>query len=210
MLSPHYAGGVDLSGGQWQRIALARALYAVQTGARVLVLDEPTSQLDVRARAAFYDRFLELTAGVTSMIISHRFASVRRANRIAVLDGGQITKIGSHQELLDHDGVYAELFGLQAAGSDFRVGQVIRRWRRTAGVLLGTGFRAAPLTPTVCLTTTLAGAAASVLYSVGYRVIVDGAIAHDSTSIALGAGLLACLFTLAWAMTIIGGTEERS
>ena len=115
VLSPHYAGGVDLSGGQWQRIALARALYAVQTGARVLVLDEPTSQLDVRAEAAFYDRFLELTAGVTSMIISHRFASVRRANRIAVLDGGQITEIGSHQELLDHDGVYAEMFGLQAA-----------------------------------------------------------------------------------------------
>ncbi len=84
---------------------------------------------------------------------------------------------------------------------------MIRRWRRTAGVLLGTGFRAASLTATVCLITTLAGAAASVLYSVGYRVIVDGAIAHDSTSIALGAGLLACLFTLAWAMTIIGGTE---
>lgn len=115
VLSPHYTDGVDLSGGQWQRIALARALYAVQRGARVLVLDEPTSQLDVRAEAAFYDRFLELTAGVTSMIISHRFASVRRANRIAVLDGGQITELGSHQELLEHDGVYAEMFRLQAA-----------------------------------------------------------------------------------------------
>ena len=85
---PQYAGGVDLSGGQWQRIALARALYAVETGARVLVLDEPTAQLDVRGEAAFYDRFLELTAGVTSIVISHRFASVRRADRIAVLDGG--------------------------------------------------------------------------------------------------------------------------
>jgi ATP-binding cassette subfamily B protein len=115
VLSPQYTGGIDLSGGQWQRIALARALYAVQTGARVLVLDEPTAQLDVRAEVAFYDRFLELTAGVTSVIISHRFASVRRATRIAVLDGGRIAEIGSHQELLDLSGTYAEMFHLQAA-----------------------------------------------------------------------------------------------
>ena len=114
VLSPQYEGGVDLSGGQWQRIALARALYAVQTGARVLVLDEPTAQLDVRAEAAFYDSFLEVTAGVTSVIISHRFASVRRADRIAVLDGGRIAELGSHQELLDRGGTYAEMFRLQA------------------------------------------------------------------------------------------------
>jgi ATP-binding cassette, subfamily B, bacterial len=115
VLSPHYSGGVDLSGGQWQRIALARALYAVQTGARVLVLDEPTAQLDVRAEATFYDRFLELTAGVTSVIISHRFASVRRADRIAVLDGGRIAELGAHRELLDRGGTYADMFHLQAA-----------------------------------------------------------------------------------------------
>src|SRR5581483_2867956 len=84
---PGYAGGIDLSGGQWQRIALARALYSVARGARVLVLDEPTAQLDVRAEAAFYGRFLELTAGLTTVVISHRFATVRRADRIAVLDG---------------------------------------------------------------------------------------------------------------------------
>jgi ATP-binding cassette, subfamily B, bacterial len=114
VLSPHYAGGVDLSGGQWQRIALARALYAVGAGARVLVLDEPTAHLDVRGEAAFYDRFLELTAGVTSIVISHRFASVRRANRIAVLDGGQITELGTHSELVAADGTYAHMFRLQA------------------------------------------------------------------------------------------------
>jgi ATP-binding cassette subfamily B protein len=114
ILSPHYAGGVDLSGGQWQRIALARALYAVAAGARVLVLDEPTAQLDVRGEAAFYDRFLELTAGVTSIVISHRFASVRRAERIAVLDGGAITELGSHDELLAAGGTYAQMFRLQA------------------------------------------------------------------------------------------------
>ena len=113
-LSPYYEGGVGLSGGQWQRIALARALYAVESGARVLVLDEPTAQLDVRAEAEFYDRFLELTAGVTSIVISHRFGSVRRAHRIAVLDGGRITELGSHDALLAADGTYARMFRLQA------------------------------------------------------------------------------------------------
>jgi len=113
--SPGYTGGTDLSGGQWQRIALARALYAAARGARVLVLDEPTAQLDVRAEAAFYNRFLELTAGLTTMVISHRFATVRRASRIAVLDGGRITELGSHDELVAAGGSYAEMFALQAA-----------------------------------------------------------------------------------------------
>jgi ATP-binding cassette subfamily B protein len=116
--SPGYRNGVGMSGGQWQRIALARSLYAVTRGARVLVLDEPTAQLDVRAEAAFYDRFLELTAGVTTVIISHRFASVRRADRIGVLDGGRITEIGSHDELLASGGAYARMFTLQASRFD--------------------------------------------------------------------------------------------
>ncbi|HTW97777.1 MAG TPA: ATP-binding cassette domain-containing protein, partial [Acidimicrobiales bacterium] len=114
-LSTQYAGGTDLSGGQWQRVALARALYAVGRGGGVLVLDEPTSQLDVRAEAAFYDRFLELTAGVTTLVISHRFATVRRADRIAVLDGGRITELGTHEELLAGGATYAEMFHAQAA-----------------------------------------------------------------------------------------------
>src|SRR6202044_1961278 len=103
-------GGTDLSGGQWQRVALARALYAVESGAGLLVLDEPTSQLDVRGEAAFYDRFLELTEGVTSIVISHRFASVRRADRIAVLDDGRVTELGTHEELLAVGGTYASMF----------------------------------------------------------------------------------------------------
>ncbi len=113
--SPGYTGGTDLSGGQWQRIALARALYSVARGARVLVLDEPTAQLDVRAEAAFYNRFLELTSGLTTIVISHRFATVRRADRIAVLDGGRITELGSHAELVAAEGTYAKMFALQAA-----------------------------------------------------------------------------------------------
>jgi ATP-binding cassette, subfamily B, bacterial len=114
VLSPQYPGGVDLSGGQWQRIALARALFAVEGGASVLVLDEPTAQLDVRAEVAFFDRFLELTRGLTTVVISHRFSTVRRADRIVVLDGGKITERGSHEELMAAGGKYAELFELQA------------------------------------------------------------------------------------------------
>ena len=114
VLSSRYSGGVDLSGGQWQRIALARALFAVQAGAAVLILDEPTAQLDARAEVAFFDRFLELTRGLTTVVISHRFSTVRRADRIAILDGGQITESGSHEELMAAGGQYAELFGLQA------------------------------------------------------------------------------------------------
>jgi ATP-binding cassette subfamily B protein len=115
ILSPQYDGGQDLSGGQWQRLALARALYAVEQGASVLVLDEPTAHLDVRAEAAFYDRFLKITAGVTSVVISHRFSTVRRADRIAVLDGGRITELGSHDSLIDKGGTYARMFDQQAA-----------------------------------------------------------------------------------------------
>ena len=114
VLSSRYSGGVDLSGGQWQRIALARALFAAQAGASVLVLDEPTAQLDVRAEVAFFDRFLELTHGLTTVVVSHRFSTVRRADRIVVIDGGRITEQGSHDELMAAAGQYAELFQLQA------------------------------------------------------------------------------------------------
>lgn len=107
--------GTDLSGGQWQRLALARALYAVRTGARLLVMDEPTSQLDARGEAEFYQRFLELTNGVTTLVISHRFSSVRKAAQIAVLDGGVVTERGSHDELLAASGTYARMFTAQAA-----------------------------------------------------------------------------------------------
>ncbi|HEY8746137.1 MAG TPA: ATP-binding cassette domain-containing protein [Chloroflexota bacterium] len=115
VLSRQYAGGVDLSGGQWQRIALARALFAVEAGARVLILDEPTASLDVRAEAELYDRFLEITAGLTTILISHRFSTVRRADAIVVLAEGRVVEQGTHEELVALGGRYAEMFALQAA-----------------------------------------------------------------------------------------------
>jgi ATP-binding cassette, subfamily B, bacterial len=115
VLSPAYDGGVSLSGGERQRVALARALWGVRSGARLLVLDEPTANLDVRAEADFYDRFFELTHGTTSVVISHRFSTVRQADCIVVIDEGAVVEAGSHDELLAHDGLYARMFRAQAA-----------------------------------------------------------------------------------------------
>ncbi|MCC2314021.1 ATP-binding cassette domain-containing protein [Cellulomonas xiejunii] len=107
-------GGRDLSGGQWQRIALARSLFAVRHGASVMVLDEPTAQLDARGEADFYDAFLDLTRGVTSLVISHRFSTVRKADQIVVLDGGKVIERGAHNQLVAQGGHYARMFEAQA------------------------------------------------------------------------------------------------
>ncbi|MFN3865420.1 MAG: ABC transporter ATP-binding protein [Demequina sp.] len=113
-LARAYENGIDLSGGQWQRVAIARSLYAVDKGARLLVLDEPTAALDVRAEAEFFDQFVELTRGLTTLLISHRFSSVRRADRIVVVEDGHVIEEGSHDSLMATNTRYRRLFELQA------------------------------------------------------------------------------------------------
>jgi ATP-binding cassette, subfamily B, bacterial len=112
-LGKRFKQGKDLSGGQWQKIAIARAYMK---DAEVLVLDEPTSALDARAETEAFDRFIKLTEGKTAVIISHRFSTVRIADRIMVLKDGSVLEIGTHEELMINDHLYAELFRLQAAG----------------------------------------------------------------------------------------------
>jgi len=113
-LARGYQGGTELSGGQWQRIALARALCAVRLGAGLVLLDEPTAQLDVRGEAEIFDRILAATRQATTILISHRFSTVRHADRICVLEQGRVIELGTHHELMAERGRYRTMFELQA------------------------------------------------------------------------------------------------
>ncbi|MDQ3782679.1 MAG: ATP-binding cassette domain-containing protein [Actinomycetota bacterium] len=113
-LAKGYRGGTDLSGGQWQRVALARALCAVKLGAGVVLLDEPTAQLDVRGEAQIFERILAATAHTTTILVSHRFSTVRHADRICVLENGAVVELGTHDELMARGGRYRTMFDLQA------------------------------------------------------------------------------------------------
>ena len=115
LLARGYEGGTDLSGGQWQRVAVARALCGVRQGAGVVVLDEPTAQLDVRGEAEIFERILEATRGCTTVLISHRFSTVRHADRICVLEAGRVAELGTHDELMTLGGRYRRMFDLQAS-----------------------------------------------------------------------------------------------
>ena len=114
VLARGYDGGTELSGGQWQRVALARALCAVELGAGVVLLDEPTAQLDVRGEAEIFDRILAATRHCTTILISHRFSTVRHADRICVLEHGRVVELGTHDELMAKGGRYKTMFHLQA------------------------------------------------------------------------------------------------
>jgi ABC-type multidrug transport system fused ATPase/permease subunit len=114
-LARGYEGGTELSGGQWQRVALARALCAVRMGAGLVLLDEPTAQLDVRGEAEIFDRILAATRKVTTILISHRFSTVRHADRICVLEHGRVVELGTHDELMAQGGRYRTMFDLQAS-----------------------------------------------------------------------------------------------
>ena len=114
ILARGYEGGTELSGGQWQRVALARALCAVRLGASVVLLDEPTAQLDVRGEAEIFERILAETRHCTTILISHRFSTVRQAERICVLEHGRVLELGTHEELMAKSGRYRTMFDLQA------------------------------------------------------------------------------------------------
>jgi ATP-binding cassette, subfamily B, bacterial len=114
VLAKGYSGGIELSGGQWQRIALARALSAVRLGAGLVLLDEPTAQLDVRGEAEIFERILAATRSCTTILISHRFSTVRHVDRIAVVENGAVVELGSHDELMALRGRYWTMFSLQA------------------------------------------------------------------------------------------------
>jgi ABC-type multidrug transport system fused ATPase/permease subunit len=114
ILARGYTGGIDLSGGQWQRVALARALCAVQLGAGLVLLDEPTAQLDVRGEMEIFERILAATRGRTTILVSHRFSTVRLADRICVLEKGKVVELGTHNELMGLNGRYRRMFDLQA------------------------------------------------------------------------------------------------
>jgi ATP-binding cassette subfamily B protein len=112
MLGRRFEGGVDLSGGEWQKIALARAYLR---NAQLLILDEPTAALDAKSELEVFERFAELTTGKMALLISHRFSTVRMADRIVVLEGGQLVEEGTHQQLIALGGRYAGMFEMQAA-----------------------------------------------------------------------------------------------
>ncbi len=112
MLGRRFDKGVDLSGGEWQKVALARAYLR---DAQVLILDEPTAALDARSEFEVFQRFAELTAGKSALFISHRFSTVRMADRIVVLHNGKITEDGNHEKLVNLGGLYADMFEMQAA-----------------------------------------------------------------------------------------------
>lgn len=114
ILARGYTGGTDLSGGQWQRVALARALASVKLGAGLVLLDEPTAQLDVRGEAEIFERLLAATRHCTTILISHRFSTVRHADRICVLEHGRVLELGTHDELMALGGRYRTMFDLQA------------------------------------------------------------------------------------------------
>ena len=118
VLARGYTGGTELSGGQWQRVALARALCAVELGAGVVLLDEPTAQLDVRGEREIFERILAATRHRTTILISHRFSTVRHADRICVLEKGRVVELGTHDELMARGGRYRTMFDLQAQRFD--------------------------------------------------------------------------------------------
>ena len=215
MLSRGYDGGTDLSGGQWQRVAVARALCAVRQGAGVVVLDEPTAQLDVRGEAEIFERILRATRECTTLLISHRFSTVRHADRICVLEDGKVLELGTHDQLMALDGRYREMFDLQA--SRFVPGGVRCRRRMMACPpstvalfrSLKLGYRASPGLIMVAFATTVAAAAPDALFAVGLAALVDGVVAADERRVAVAACMVGLLAAGSWLLGVVSDRANR-
>ena len=186
MLARGYPGGTDLSGGQWQRVALARALCAVRRGAGLVLLDEPTAQLDVRGEAEIFERILAATRHATTILISHRFSTVRHADRICVLERGRVVELGTHDELMAAGGRYRTMFELQASrfGGEGEEGEALdvlyltscppalsSMWRA-----LRRGYQAEPLPAVVSFGLALLAALPDALLALWLKLLADGVL----------------------------------
>ena len=206
VLARQYENGTDLSGGQWQRVALARALFAVHGGAGVLILDEPTANLDVRAEVELFDRFLELTAGLTTILVSHRFSTVRRADRIVVLEDGSGRGVGharradSARRPIRHD--------VRASGGEVprsgRIGMKRAGLFASLRVMVGIAFEAHAAGAIAQVVLQLLNAFGFVVQAYGLKLLVDAALAADTGRAITGALTLAGLSAVSRAANNLG------
>ena len=222
VLARGYEGGTELSGGQWQRVALARALCAVRQGAGVVLLDEPTAQLDVRGEAEIFDRILAATRHTTTILISHRFSTVRHADRICVLEGGRVVELGTHDELMAEGGRYRTMFDMQASrfdaadvpdeeGAELRCPLVMIYPQRSSpcGGPCERGYEAEPRFLVVAFGLSLLSALPDALLALWLKLLADGVLAHSRVLViasAVGLGLSA---TATWFLRVMSDRTQR-
>ena len=221
VLARGYEGGTELSGGQWQRVALARALCAVRLGAGVVLLDEPTAQLDVRGEAEIFDRILAATRHTTTILISHRFSTVRHADRICVLEGGRVVELGTHDELMAAGGRYRTMFDLQASrfgsdgeeeeGVDLRCPRVTicRRALPAMWRALKRGYEAEPLLLVVAFGLSLLAALPDALLALWLKLLADGVLAHNRRLVLAAAVGLGVSATATWFLRVVSDRTQR-
>ena len=222
MLARGYPGGTELSGGQWQRVALARALCAVRLGAGLVLLDEPTAQLDVRGEAEIFDRILAATRHTTTILISHRFSTVRHADRICVLEGGRVVELGTHDELmsarrpLPHHVRPASLaLRFRRCRSRGRGGIRCPRVTTCRPALpamwraLKRGYQAEPRLLVVAFGLSLLAAVPDALLALLLKLLADGVLAHDRRLVLAAAVGLGVAATATWFLRVVSIRVQR-
>ena len=219
VLARGYPGGTDLSGGQWQRVALARALCAVRLGAGLVLLDEPTAQLDVRGEAEIFDRILAATRHTTTILISHRFSTVRHADRICVLEHGKVVELGTHDELMAAGGRYRTMFELQASrfGDDDEEGArprcprltTCRRALPAMWRALKRGYEAEPLLLSVAFGLSLLAALPDALLALWLKLLADGVLGGRRGLVLTAAVGLGVSAAATWFLRVISDRTQR-